>query len=56
MNPVRGKCRFCEREIAFQRFTAYLRPHKMPIEKHRELWPTLPYLDGWCPGGQDIKR
>lgn len=50
------RCRFCEREIAPWRWTAYLHAHKIPREKHDEIWPGKPYLDGWCPGGQHGTR
>lgn len=55
VDPATGKregCRICERLIMPWASTGALRPHKMPREKHDQLWPNLPYLDGWCPGGR----
>jgi hypothetical protein len=52
MAATKRQCGICERWISPWRWTVYLHPHKMPREKHEELWPNLPYLDGWCPGGR----
>lgn len=43
-------CWVCEREIGVNPLTDGLRAHGISREKHDEVFPGLPYLDGQCPG------
>lgn len=45
---MRERCRYCERSIAVNPVTGYLRFHKISSTKSAEI--GFPLLDGGCPG------